>query len=400
MDPVVIIGAGASGLMAAAHLQGLPVILLERLSRPGVKLLATGGGRCNLTHRTTTAELCQRFGRQGAFARQVFDAYPPLAIEHFFSERGCPTVADSDGNVFPASNRSKDVLRVLLRAAEQSEIRCNTYVQDIQGSTIVADKGLIPASAILICGGGKSTPALGSDGSCLRILEQLGIPIAPLHPALCGLVLDNDFSNELCGISLPAASLSLYRQSKRPIANSRGAILFTHRGISGPAALTLSREVRPGDQLVINWLGREPSEWEQRLLAWRNLSGQGLVKNRLAEYLPARLVLRLLERANIPSDRQMARLGKSEGESLTRVLSAATFAICSTEGWANAMATAGGVSLKALNPRTLRLNQLANCYCAGEVVDLDAPCGGYNLTWAFASGYVAAQSIRTSLSSR
>ncbi|MGN0827655.1 MAG: NAD(P)/FAD-dependent oxidoreductase [Kiritimatiellia bacterium] len=400
MEPVVIIGAGASGLMAAAHLQGLPVILLERLSRPGLKLLATGGGRCNLTHRATTAELCQRFGRKGVCARQVFDAFPPAAIERFFAERGCPTAADADGNVFPASNRSRDVLHVLLQATRHGEIRCNTCVQNIQGSAVSTNKGLIQASAILICGGGKSSPALGSDGSCLRILEQHGIPIVPLHPALCGLVLNGNFCSELSGLSLPAALLSLYRQSARPVATSHGALLLTHRGISGPAALALSREVRPGDTLAINWQGWGASEWERRLLMWRNLKGQGLVKNRLAEYLPARLVQSLLKWVNIPSDRQIARLGKDEAAALVRILSAAPFTICSTEGWANAMATAGGVSLKALNPRTLKLNQLVNCYCAGEMLDLDAPCGGYNLTWAFASGYVAAHAIRAALCDR
>lgn len=394
MEPIVIVGGCAAGLMAAAHLPTADVIILEQLPRPGIKLLATGGGRCNLTHHNTVDELCRAFGKQGNFARQIFQNFPPSAIEDFFRLHGCPTYTQPDGCVYPASNRAQDVLKALHRATTHAKIICNTKVTGLDRQKILTSKGDFKASALILATGGRAQPALGSDGSLLNLLAEKNIPITPLRPALTPLALTNPLP-ELAGISLPNAQVTLHRHSsKRPIANATGPILFTHQGISGPAILNLSREVQPSDILSINYANLTPSQWHEQIANWRREKGVCNLLTLLYQYLPARLSNHILDLIPIPRDRRLAQLTRTEIDKLVVELTSATHHISGTEGWHRAMVTAGGVSLKALNPLTLQLRSDPHTFCIGELIDLDGPCGGYNLTLSFATAYTAACAIR------
>jgi len=402
---LLIIGAGPAGLMAAAAAGGRRVIVCERLAAPGRKLLATGGGRCNLTTSASPDAVRDAFGRHGRFIEPAPRLLPPEAIRAFFAAAGVPTVMQPDGCVFPASQQARDVLDVLQRAAARAgaTVRCSATVRELivrQGAVagVVTDAGEIAAPRVILAAGGCAYAALGSDGSGHRLAREAGLEVVAPVPALVPLVTADEWPRQLAGLVAETARVRLEAKGRPPLPR-QGPLLFTHRGVSGPPILDLSGEVAArlaagGEPPVLRiaWRAeREPAAWRAIFERWRVERGGRALHNLLAGEVPARLAEALCMRCGLTGV-AVARARRTQLEELEHWCGNAPLPISATEGWPRAMVTRGGVALDEVDPRTLASRRVAGLFLAGEVLDLDGPCGGYNLTWAFASGQLAGHS--------
>ena len=403
----LIIGGGAAGLMAASFAVGKTVVL-ERLDNPGRKLLATGGGRCNLTHDTDAGGAAAAFARNPRFALPALHAFSPHDIRAFFRKQGVETCVDADGCVFPVSQKAADVLDALQRAARmnRAEIRCGVRVTrlmtepDAEGATPDAQRivavettdGTLTPQRVILATGGQSYPELGSDGSGFMLARQIGLEIVRPVPALAGLLIPDKWVQELTGVLCEQGSVRL--EGERDAVE--GGVLFTHRGISGPPALALSGEVNmrlksePSVTVRVSFRAdRNAQDWQDLFSAWRQEHGARRVHNLLSGELPRALAVALCKQAGL-TDTAVAQVSKEAGQKLVELCCDCALQVTGTESWARAMLTRGGVALHELNPKTLICKRISNLHCAGEIIDLDGPCGGFNLTWAFASGRLTA----------
>jgi len=406
----IVIGGGPAGLTAVSFLKGQSIVL-EHGTTLGRKLLVTGGGRCNLTHDSSADEMASFFCKASRFVLPALHAFPPAAIRAFFHAKGVNTQVEPDGCVFPVSQKASDVRDALLRAAHQngaaiqSGVRVENFVMEPDGEVgtqrIVAVKtsaGTFLPRHVLLATGGQSYPSLGSDGSGFALARAVGLDVVEPVPALAGLFVQAEWVTSLSGILCEQGSIRIDAKgaAKKPL---EGPILFTHKGISGPPALALSGEInarlRSEHQVTIRVsfrLGRTMNDWLELFAQWRERHGTRSMHNLLSGELPRALAVALCTASGL-SDMVMARAGKKELLALAIQCSECPLRVTGTEGWERAMLTRGGIALKELNASTLACRRIRNLYCAGEGVDVDAPCGGYNLTWAFASGYLAASSI-------
>ena len=410
---VIIIGGGPAGLAAAAFSE--KAYVLERLPRPGTKLLATGGGRCNITHDAEVDEIVPLFGKHGRFITPAVRAWPPSAIREFLHEWKVPTVVDADGCVFPASGQASHVRDALVAAAQAAgaEIHCDVRVKRIRLNGagdcmrgVETDTGaFIPARVVILAAGGQSYPKLGSDGSSFALAEEIGLAVTPRYPALAALVTVEKWGTALAGIACPNASLRLTGKgfSREPVS---GPILFTHKGLSGPPALALSGTIAQARHetgqpvaVAISFLAdRRHDDWIACFDAWRQASGARRVRLLLGGEIPKALAEQVCRLAGIGEETTAAQLTRDEAKHLAEHCVACPLTVTATDGWDRAMLTRGGIALSELTAKTLACKRIAGLYCVGECVDLDAPCGGYNLTWALASGRLAAESARRHMS--
>ncbi len=403
---VLVIGGGPAGLMAAiaAAEAGRDVMILEHMPRVGQKLLATGGGRCNITNTADVEAFLAAFGRQGRFILPALEAMDPPSLREFFDTLGVPTVADDDGHVFPVSQSAAAVLSALVRRCEQLGVRTRARTAAaelvVEGGRVVGvakDVGRIAARCVVLAAGGKSYPKLGSNGSGLEMARLAGHTIVPPVPALVPLVIKEPWVGRCTGISVRARVwLDI---PGRPKTGVTGDVLFTHRGLSGPCVLDLSGEAAAllarGKTVPLRLelvSGVTAAQWTQRLEEWRTTLGRRRLHTLIGQYMPARLATELCAAAGIGEDDHTAHILAPAARKLVELLTATPLTVIGTEGFEAAMVTRGGVALKEVDPRTLASRLVGGLYFAGEVLDLDGPCGGYNLQWAFSSGLVAGRS--------
>lgn len=420
----LIIGGGPAGLTAALFSAG-PTLVLDRMPAPGRKLLATGGGRCNLTHETDAAGIMAAFGRQARFMAPALHGFPPAAIRAFFREHGVETLVEPDGCVFPVSQKAVDVVHALERAAraQGAAIRCGVRALRLElepdrdgpagPQRVVAvetTEGRIPARHVILAAGGQSYPSLGSDGSGFELARQAGLAVTPPVPGLAGLVTREAWPRTLAGIVMERGGLRLDVKGA-PKAFLTGAVLFTHKGLSGPPALDLSGEIAarllelrppssapcppssapcpPAIPVRVSFdTARGVPDWQALFESWRTRYGGRALHNLLSGELPRALAAALCDLTGA-KEVAAARAKKETLRALAEACADLRLHITDTEGWDRAMVTRGGVALRELDPQTLACRNLRGLACAGEVVDLDGRCGGYNLTWAFASGRLA-----------
>lgn len=402
-DKIIIAGGGPSGLMAAiaAATHGAAVSVFEQMARPGLKLLAAGGGKCNLTNMLPAEEFALCFGRQWRFLLPALRILSKDDLLDFFNLRGVSCSAADGFHYFPDSGKSSDILAALLAEctklgviiANGSTIN-ELLIKDgavcgvsVSGNTIACDK-------VIIACGGKGYPKLGGGESGYELARQAGHKIITPLPGLTGLKTCETWPGECSGISFTTVSAAIVMPGQRN-RHERGELLFTHNGVSGPAIINLAGEVSAMLQenknvtVLINLFAELTAEyWLEQFNLWQRENGRRLIKNWLSSKLPATIATQLCKLAGIESVKA-AEFSVEGRKQLAALLTAMPLQISAVEGWDKAMVTRGGVDLKEVNPHTMESKLVRGLYFAGEILDLDGPCGGFNLQWAFSSGNLA-----------
>jgi predicted Rossmann fold flavoprotein len=403
---VVVIGAGAAGLLAAiaAAERGSRTLLLEKNRKPGVKILMSGGTRCNLTHATDNRGIIEAFGPPGRFLHSALAALSVQDTIDLFEAEGVATKVEETGKVFPVSNRAADVLAALLRRLGRSgaTLALDEPVLDLQqtesGISVTTPNRVIAASRVILTSGGQSYPGSGTTGDGYSFAARFGHTIVTPRPALAPLTVSEPWVAELRGVTIDDVVLRIVG-NETPLASRRGSLLFAHFGLSGPVALDVSRVVsgHPQPQTLkveIDLLPAMPERTLDELLRVEaSRAGKRQLAGVLAAHLPRRLCDALLALAGLLVDRKAAALSREDRGRLGAVLKRLTIPITGTLGFKKAEVTAGGVALDEVDSRTMQSKRLPALLIAGEVLDLDGPIGGYNFQAAFSTGWLAGSRV-------
>jgi hypothetical protein len=407
-NPIVIIGAGAAGLMAAAELSaaGRRTVVLERGDRAGRKLLISGGGRCNFTHDGDAAALLARFPQRAArFLKPAVYDFPPTELRRWLAARGVESVVEPDGCVFPQSGRASDVRAAFLTAATNAEFRTQTAVTGISVANgrvtgVETSAGRMAASAVILATGGPAWPAAGATPDGFTMLEALGHTVIPPRPGLAPLRTDAAWVRNLQGLSIPLVRLTCTaapekRGGKARTVSVEGPLLFTHFGLSGPAALDLSLHLAETPaEITVSLLPDYTTEaLEQRLIEVAAQHGQRRLDLLLKSALPQRAAQAVLAAAGIPEEVWLGQLKKEWRRAAAVALTAMPVRVTRVGSWDEAMVTVGGCALGEIAPQTMESRKVAGLYVVGELLDIAGPTGGYNLHAALATGRLAARSI-------
>jgi hypothetical protein len=443
---VVVAGAGPAGLAAAifAAKRGARVALLEKASRPGVKILLSGGNRCNLTHDCDASAIAREFGRAGArFLGPALRELGPRELRAWIESLGVPTKVEPGGKVFPVSDRATDVRDALEKEMERAGVAFHgraalrAVERGEDGFVVRTDAGDFRAARLVIATGGRSYPKVGTTGDGYGLARSLGHAIVPTAPALVALVIDVPWVRALSGVTLADAKLELETAAPRPrrLDSRRGGLLFTHFGLSGPAAMNLggavaragvlstsnqsaaaagvgetpveivaagpverrrtSADSRKGSghlRLKVDFLPHvKRSRLEDRLDAAILAEGRRTARAWLSDLLPRRLAEALLENRDVPADLPLTQLSRPGRARLLDALFSMHLPVEGTRGFDFAEVTRGGVMLSEIDPATMRSRLVPGLFLCGELLDLDGPIGGYNFTAAFATGALAAR---------
>ncbi|MGB2601102.1 MAG: NAD(P)/FAD-dependent oxidoreductase [Candidatus Omnitrophota bacterium] len=402
---IIIIGGGPAGLMAAisAASNQNKVTLLEKNKHLGRKLLLTGGGRCNLTNICESEDLIHHFSKTKSFLRDAFKVFDNNDLISFFAERGLGTKVEENGRVFPVTDKASSVLDLLEEELKKLKIKVliNTSVKEVLVSQSVVksvfceDGTIIEADKIIVATGGLSYEATGSTGDGIRIAEKLGHAIVPVKPGLVALTLESTLLEGVEGVSLDNVKL-VFRAGNKKAASEKGSIIFTKNGISGPITLSSSPK-------VVDWLNEgkkvsleidimpmlDPKETEDMLIKKISESSVKGVKNILKEFVPMRFSNLLLELSGIPQDKKANQLTSEERKELIMLFKGLKFNVANIISFEKAQITRGGVSVKDIDPKTMESKKVKGLYFAGEMIDVDGDCGGFNLQAAFSTGYLA-----------
>jgi len=406
MFDVIIAGAGAAGLMAAirAAERGRHTLLLEKNRKPGVKILMSGGTRCNITHATDNRGIVAAYGPPGKFLHSALAAFSVQDTLDFFHAEGVATKVEETGKIFPVSNRALDVLNALLKRLDRSgatlalsePLRELNHVEG--GFSVVTPARTLVAPKVILTTGGQSYPGSGTTGDGFAIAAKFGHTIVAPRPALVPITVDAPWTAELRGITLPDIGVKIIEDGKSLIAR-RGSMLFAHFGLSGPVILDVSRVVsgHPSPttlQLELDFLpGAREQELDEFLRAESLAQGKKQLAGVLAERLPRRLCDALLVLSGQSADRRAAALSKADRARVAANLKRLPVPVRGTLGFEKAEVTAGGIALDEVNSRVMQSKLISGLYLAGEVLDLDGPIGGYNFQAAWSTGWLAGSCV-------
>ncbi len=400
---VVIVGAGAAGLMAAGALAraGCRVTVLEHMAEPAKKILVTGKGRCNLTNNCDNEEFLRNVRTNPRFLYSCLRAFDTADAMAFFEELGVPLKTERGRRVFPVSDKAAEVRYALLRWAGGAQLvhaeARQLLLEDGRCAGVRADAGDFAADGVLIATGGLSYPATGSTGDGYKLAAQAGHAIVDPVPSLVSLVEAGGVCRRMTGLSLRNVELSL-REDGKEIFRERGEMLFTHFGISGP--LTLSASAHIGDMRAHQYeasIDLKPALDEAALYKritgdFARLANKDAV-NALDLLLPAKMRPVACERWGVPADRKANQITREEKQALVRLLKDWRVPIRSRGDLEHAVITSGGVDVRQVNPRTMESRLCPGLYFAGEVLDVDAYTGGYNLQIAWSTARAAARAL-------
>ncbi len=410
---LIVIGAGPAGMMAAGQAagQGIRTLLLEKMDHPGQKLDITGQGRCNLTNTAPLEEFIHHFGKQGMFLRQAFARFFNQELVEFMQSIGVNTQVERGGRIFPLSNDATQVTRALVTWAQRQgvDLRTQTRVRSImtregQVSGVLLEGDLeLPANAVILASGGASFRQTGSSGDGFRMAADLGHTLEPIRPALVPIKTKGGLAKALQGLSLRNVAVSVYTDNKKMAADF-GEMLFTHFGVSGPVILSMSGSIvdalRAKQKVEIS-IDLKPAldeaRLDARLLRDFDAHGKQHFGTWLKDLLPAKLGPVIAELCAIPLDKVCHQVTAEERKRLRLLLKDMRLEVSGHLALEAAMVTAGGVSLKEVHPLTMESRRLRSLYFAGEVLDLAADTGGYNLQAAFSTGWVAGNAAATAL---
>jgi predicted Rossmann fold flavoprotein len=399
---VVVIGAGAAGLLAASQAaeRGRRTLLLEKNRKPGVKILMSGGTRCNLTHNTDNRGIIEAFGPPGRFLHSALAALSVEDTIALFESEGVLTKIEETGKVFPVSNKAADVLGALLRRLRRrgALLALQEPLLDLtqlaHGFTLTTPHRSLRARHVVLTTGGQSYPGCGTTGDGYPLTARFGHTIIPPRPALVPITMASPWVEDLRGITLPDIRLTVVQDQKR-LSSRRSSLLFAHFGLTGPAALDVSRVIskHPLPATLALELDLLPALAEPSVEDYLRKESIASAKKQLAvvlaEYLPRRLCEAVLTLAGQPPDRRAAGLRRDERTRLVHTLKHLRLAITGTLGFGKAEVTTGGVALDEIDSRSMQSKRIPGLFIAGEILDLDGPIGGYNFQAAFSTGWLA-----------
>ncbi len=404
LGTVIVVGGGPAGLMAAgqAAAAGAPAVLLERMGRLGTKLRLTGNGRCNLTNLADLDGFSAHFGKNGPFLRNAFARFFVLDLLAFFEGLGVSTAVEEGGRVFPASNDAWDVAEALAGFARRQGVELRMHNRaarllldgDAVRGVALDDGQQIAAGAVIVATGGASYPQTGSSGDGYRLAEQAGHHLAPIRPALVPLLIAGPEPKAMMGVALHGVEARLLLGGEE-LARGLGEMLFTHYGVSGPLILTLSGPaVDRMDQgrLELSIDLRPALQTEQldaELRAELGQHGRRTFRNLLKALLPAKMVDVVVARTGIPPGKLAHQVTAAERARLRAQLQDFRLTVTGHRPLVEAMVTAGGVDTREVDPTTMASRLVKGLYFAGELLDVQADTGGFNLQAAFSTGYVA-----------
>ncbi len=400
----IVIGSGPAGLAAAyaAAVSDQSVAVIEKQPRPGMKLLASGGGRCNVTNILSGENFAVKFGRQWRFMMPALQHFSGSRLLDFFSCHQVPLVLTDGFHYFPASGKAADVLKLFTGeiSGHGGRIFCSEKVTALipgdKWQVITSERSFICRNVICCCGG-RGYPALGGSMAGFDLVRALGHTVTPLYPAMTGVICADERIGECAGISMPDCVAEIAVKGRECL-SARGELLFTHRGFSAFAILDLAGqcarliEKNGSVPLKIDFLpDMSLADVENMFADWRKVGGNRHISTLMNQHLhvPRRIAGLLLE----GDDPEISRWQRASSALLAQKLKASVFQLSGVESWDKAMVTAGGVSLKEVSPHTLESKIHKGLFFAGEMLDLAGPCGGYNITWALASGFLAAGGV-------
>ncbi len=405
---IVVIGAGAAGLMATirAAERGRRVLVLEKNRKAGVKILMSGGTRCNLTHATDNRGIVEAFGPPGRFLHSALAAFSVQDTLAWFESAGVPTKVEETGKIFPVSNKALDVLNALLNRLHESGARLSLEesLLDLQpcssGFVLTTSRRTLQTPRVILTTGGQSYPGSGTCGDGYAWTVKLGHTIVPPRPALVPVTVAVPWVAELRGVTLPDVKVRVLEGDKS-LASRRGSLLFAHFGLSGPVILDVSRAVsgHPQPQSLLLEIDLAPNldepELDEALRVESASSGKKLLATVFPDCLPRRLCETLLRLCKLPQDRKAAALSRTDRLNLVVAVKRLRLPISGTLGFGKAEVTAGGVALDEVDSRSLCSKRVPDLYLAGELLDLDGPIGGYNFQAAWSTGWLAGERAAT-----
>ena len=399
---VIVVGAGAAGLLAAIHAAecGRRVLVLEKNRKPGVKILMSGGTRCNVTHATDERGIIAAYGPPGRFLHSALAALGVQDTIGLFEAEGVALKVEETGKIFPVSNKALDVLEALLRRLRRTNatLALEEPVRDLQrseiGFVLTTPRRILTTTCVILTTGGQSYPGSGTTGDGYVITARFGHTIVPPRPALVPITVDAPWVADLRGVTLPDVRVRIM-ENKEVLQGARGSLLFAHFGLTGPVVLDLSRVVsghpRPRSlglemDLLPTW---KETDLDEHLRVETAASGKKQLAAVLTTLLPRRLCDALLPQAGLAVDRKAAALSRADRARLVACLKRLPLPVSGTLGFGKAEVTAGGVALAEVDSRTMQSKIVPNLYIAGELLDLDGPIGGYNFQAAWSTGWLA-----------
>lgn len=405
MKNVAVIGGGAAGLMAAyaAAANGNKVTIFEKNEKCGKKIYITGKGRCNLTHDCSPEDFLQHVVSNSKFLTGAIYNFSPHKTMQFFEDGGLNLKTERGDRVFPVSDKSSDVTKCLEKYCLNMGVifKFNEKVLKIANlnSTmfnIITEKSEYPIDCVIICTGGLSYPSTGSDGDGYKFAQQVGHKIIDPKPALCGFNLVGEYFKKLQGLTLKNVKITLKFNGK--VREIFGEMLFTHFGVSGPIILTASSLINRCDLKSVKLsLDLKPAltdeQLDNRILRDFDIYKNKNISNCLKQLLPNAIIPVILDKCGIPQNKKINSITRNERLSLLTTLKNFDMIISSLRSFDEAIVTAGGVDVKEINPKTMESKLVKGLYFCGEVLDLDALTGGFNLQIAFSTGFAAGNSI-------
>jgi len=403
-----IIGAGPAGLMAAGRAaeRGHKVYVFEKNRRAGRKLMITGKGRCNITNACPEEELIKHIPGNGKFLYSALSRFSNHDIMTFFHTRGVKLKIERGNRVFPESDRASDICDALVDYAlsNRAVIKYNACVRDVvagggQVNGVVLENGdIYELDGVVIATGGLSYPLTGSTGDGYKMARKLGHTVTELKPSLVPLETVETWVKEVSGLTLKNVGLTVYDTNRKKVYEEQGEMLFTHFGVSGPLILSASRHILDcgfsGAELVIDMKPALSEETlDRRIQRDFEKYSRKQLSNALHELLPRSMIPVVIQLLGIPPDKPVHQITRQDRQRLVTLLKGIKLTVARSRPIAEAIVTAGGIKINEIDPRTMASKLIKGLYFAGEIIDVDAYTGGYNLTIALSTGYTAGNSI-------
>ncbi len=403
MRHIVIVGAGAAGLMAAgtALSSGARVTLIEHNSRPARKVMITGKGRCNVTNNTDLEGLISAVTKNGRFLYSAFSTFSARDTMELFEGLGVPLKTERGNRVFPVSDKAVDIVDALAKFSKGAKVITaeaeGIIVEEGRAVGVKTDKGEISGDAVIIASGGASYPATGSRGAGYRFARELGHTVTELSGSLVPIEVHEGFAMRLQGLSLKNVTLSLYKEgARKSIFSELGEMLFTHFGVSGPLVLSASAHIRNLEKNKY-WVSIDlkpalsAEKLDERILRDFGKFSNKNIGNALFELLPSKLISEILKLSGIEAHKKVNEVTKAERLKLGECIKNLKLRVTALRPIEEAIITSGGIKVGEVNPKTMESKIIKDLYFAGEILDVDAYTGGFNLQIAFSTGRLAGE---------